>query len=133
MWGGAGTVAASETAGALLYRYLSEKHSGESDYVNPISLDRYYRTIDYVLGCHPYNSTSWISAVGTSSAAMAYGSNRAERFYIAGGLVPGYVPIAPDFPDHLDDFNFLWFENEYRIDMTSNWILSAKAADELAR
>jgi hypothetical protein len=39
--------------------------------------------------------------------------------------------IKPDFPECIDDFGFLWFENEYTISVTSDWILVANAADAL--
>ena len=72
-----------------------------------------YRVMNYILGTHAYNDTSWLSGVGTNSVEIAYGSNRADRHYIAGGIVPGYVNIQPDFPEALDDFGFLWFESEW--------------------
>ena len=133
MWGGAGGVASSQTTAAILHKYLKDANKDVENYVNPIKLDRYFNAINYILGTHPCNSTSWITNVGAKSVTTGYGSNRAERYYIAGGLVPGYVTIAPDFPEHMDDFNFLWFENEYTVEVTSGWILAAMGADEFAR
>ena len=123
MWGGSGSVVSGAIMASVLHKYYPDK----------VSTDSVYRAINYILGTHPYNSTSWISGVGTNSLRKGYGSNRADFFYIAGGLAPGYVPIAPDFPEALDDFNFLWFENEYTVEVTANWILLTLGADEFAR
>jgi endoglucanase len=35
--------------------------------------------------------------------------------------------IPPDFPECIDDFGFLWFENEYVIPVASKWVLAANA------
>jgi hypothetical protein len=63
----------------------------------------------------------------------AYGNNRADGTFIPGGMIPGYIVIKPDFPESIDDFGFLWFENEYTVSTTSDWILAANAADALTR
>jgi endoglucanase len=63
----------------------------------------------------------------------AYGNNRADGAFISGGMIPGYVIIQPDFPECIDDFGVLWFEDEYIVSMTSKWILAANAADALVR
>jgi hypothetical protein len=46
-------------------------------------------------------------------------------------MIPGYIIIKPDFPECIDDFGFLWFENEYT-STTAAWILEANAANALA-
>jgi hypothetical protein len=91
------------------------------------------RAANYILGTHPVSSTSYVSAVGTKSKLQAYGNNRADNSFIAGGVIPGYVVIRPDFPECIDDFGFLWFESEYVIGAASRWILAANAADALVR
>jgi len=91
------------------------------------------RAVNYMLGTHPHSSTSYVSAVGTSSTLKAYGNNRADNTFIPGGVIPGYVVIKPDFPECIDDFGFLWFEHEYTIGAASKWILAANAADALVR
>ena len=123
MWGGSGGVVSGAIMASVLHKYYPEK----------VSADCVFRAINYILGTHPYNSTSWISGVGANSLKKGYGSNRADFYYIAGGLAPGYVTIAPDFPEALDDFNFLWFENEYTVEVTANWILLTLGADDFAR
>jgi hypothetical protein len=47
------------------------------------------------------------------------------------GVIPGYIVIKPDFPECIDDFGFLWLENEYAINVASKWILAANAADAI--
>ena len=70
------------------------------------------RTTNYVLGRHPVSNHSWISGVGTKSHLHPYNSNRADESYIPGSILPGHITFSPDIVESLDDFNFLWFENE---------------------
>jgi hypothetical protein len=91
------------------------------------------RAANYMLGTHPVSSTSYVSSVGTVSKLKAYGNNRADNTFIPGGVIPGYIIIKPDFPECIDDFGFLWFEDEYVIDAVSRWVLAANAADALVR
>lgn len=98
-----------------------------------VSKDYTLRAANYILGTHPVSSTSYVSAVGTSSKLKAYGNNRADGSFIPGGVIPGYIVIRPDFPECIDDFGFLWFENEYIVGVASRWILAANAADALVR
>ena len=98
-----------------------------------VGKDYTLRAANYILGTHPVSSTSYVSAVGTNSKLKAYGNNRADNTFIAGGVIPGYVIIKPDFPECIDDFGMLWFEHEYVITVASKWILAANAADALVR
>ncbi len=91
------------------------------------------RAANYILGTHPVSSTSYVSSVGTVSKMKAYGNNRADNTFIPGGVIPGYIIIKPNFPEVIDDFGFLWFENEYVIDVASRWVLGANAADALVK
>ena len=91
------------------------------------------RAANYILGTHPVSSTSYVSSVGTVSKLKAYGNNRADNTFIPGGVIPGYIIIKPDFPECIDDFGFLWFEDEYVIDVASRWVLAANAADALVK
>jgi hypothetical protein len=91
------------------------------------------RAANYMLGTHPVSSTSYVSAVGNVSKMKAYGNNRADNTFIPGGVIPGYIIIQPDFPECIDDFGFLWFEDEYVINVASDWVLAANAADALAQ
>ncbi|HEX5209014.1 MAG TPA: hypothetical protein VFW10_14630, partial [Steroidobacteraceae bacterium] len=72
-------------------------------------------------------------AIGTNSKLVAYGNNRADDTFVPGGMIPGYVIIKPDFPECIDDFGFLWFEDEYTVDAAATWVLESNAADALVR
>ncbi len=91
------------------------------------------RAANYILGTHPVSSTSYVSSVGTVSKVKTYGNNRADNTFIPGGVIPGYVVIKPNFPECIDDFGFLWFEDEYVIDVASRWVLAANAANALVQ
>jgi hypothetical protein len=85
----------------------------------------------YIFGTHPDNDVSWLSGVGTSSIEHAYGNTRAEDTYVAGGIIPGYVPIAPDLPEAKPGFGMMWFESEYVIDTSAKWVILGNAINEL--
>jgi hypothetical protein len=91
------------------------------------------RGFDYVLGRHPVNNVSYVSAVGTNSKLAAYGNNRADYTFIPGGMIPGVVIIEPDFPELKDSWPFLWYENEYVVDAATSFVLAANAAAVLSR
>ncbi len=122
-WGGSSAVA---ELGVRMY-FL---HKAFPEIVGP---EYTLRAANYMLGTHPVSSTSYVSAVGTVSKLKAYGNNRADNTFIPGGVIPGYIVIQPDFPECIDDFGFLWFENEYVINVASDWILAANAADALTK
>ncbi len=122
MWGGSTGVVEMGVRMTMLHKYFPEIVSSEYT----------FRVMNYILGTHAYNSTSWLSGVGTKSVEIAYGSNRADNYYIAGGIVPGYVNIRPDFPEALDDYGFLWFESEYVIDTAAKWVVLANGATRFA-
>jgi endoglucanase len=90
-----------------------------------------YRGLDYIYGCHPGSNISFVSGVGTHSKKVAYGSNRADYTFIAGGVVPGVLVLKPDFPENKEDWPFLWGENEYVIDICAAYIFLANAALDL--
>lgn len=98
-----------------------------------VGTDYTLRAANYLLGTHPVSSVSYISSVGTVSKMKAYGNNRADGTFIPGGMIPGYIIIQPDFPECIDDFGFLWFEDEYIINVAAKWILAANAADALVK
>jgi hypothetical protein len=64
---------------------------------------------------------------------VAYGMNRADYSFIAGGIVPGVLIIKPDFPENKEDWPFLWGENEYVVNVAAAYIFLANAAHELVR
>ena len=91
-----------------------------------------FRALNFVLGCHPgSNTASFASGVGTRSATVAYGLNRADWTYIPGGVISGTALIRPDFPELLE-FPFLWQQTEYVLGGgSSNYMFLVLAARKL--
>jgi hypothetical protein len=98
-----------------------------------ISPDNTFKGLDYIFGCHPSSNISFISGVGTKSKMVAYGNNRADYSFIAGGVVPGVLILPPDFPENKEDWPFLWGENEYVIPMSSSYLFLVNAAIDLLK
>ncbi len=96
-----------------------------------IDLEDVYKGLNYIYGCHPGSNISFVSGVGTHSKKVAYGNNRADYSFIAGGIVPGALVIKPDFPENKEDWPFLWGENEYVIGMGGSYIFLVNAVNEL--
>ena len=120
-WGGSGAA-----LGFAMRNYLL--HKAYPELIGPESA---LRGLNYVLGTHPSSSVSMVSAVGTHSKTIAYGSNRADYSFIPGGVVPGIVIVQPDLPELQEDWPFLWFENEYVITPAASYIFVVHAANEL--
>jgi hypothetical protein len=91
------------------------------------------RAVNYILGTHPVSSTSYVAGVGTVSKTKTYSNNRADNAYIPGALIPGYVVIKPDFPECIDDFGFLWFEDEAVVAGSASWVVAGNAADAITK
>ena len=87
--------------------------------------------LNYLYGTHPDSNISFVSGVGAHSKAVAYGSNRADFSFIAGGVVPGVLVLKPDFPENKEDWPFLWGQNEYVIDLGADYVFLVHAAQEL--
>jgi hypothetical protein len=94
--------------------------------------DHTLRGLDYLYGTHPDSDISFVSAVGARSKQIAYGSNRADFSFVAGGVVPGVLILKPDYPENKEDWPFLWGENEYVINLGASYIFLVHAANELA-
>ncbi|PTY02825.1 glycoside hydrolase [Opitutaceae bacterium EW11] len=122
-WGGSGQVVEM----AIRMYFL---HKAYPDLVSP---EYTLRAVNYILGTHPVNSTSWVAGVGTVSKTKTYSNNRADNAYIPGAVVPGYIIIKPDFPESLDDFGFLWFEHEAVVAGSASWVVAGNAADALTK
>jgi endoglucanase len=90
-----------------------------------------FNVVNYVLGCHPGSSTSFISAVGARSIIPAYGFNMHWWSYIPGGNVAGTALIRPDFPEMKEPFPYLWQQTEYVMPGASTYIFCVLAADKL--
>ncbi|MBO9579277.1 MAG: glycoside hydrolase family 9 protein [Sphingobium sp.] len=105
-------------------------HKAFPDIVRP---DAVFRSLAYVLGNHPGSDISFVSGVGSRSKEVAYGNNRADFSFIAGGVVPGALIIKPDFPENHEDWPFFWGENEYVIPAGSSFIELTNAAHDLLK
>src|ERR1700727_894618 len=91
------------------------------------------RAVNYILGTHPVSSTSYVAGVGTVSKTKTYINNRADNAYIPGAVIPGYIIIKPDFPECIDDFGFLWFEDEAVVAGSASWVVAGNAAAALTK
>lgn len=92
-----------------------------------------FRALDYLHGTHPGSNLSFVSGVGTRSKEVAYGSNRADFSFIAGGVVPGVLVLKPDFPENKEDWPFFWGQNEYVVNMSPSYVALVQAAIELGK
>ena len=115
-WGGSGAVVDM----AIRMYFL---HKAFPDLVSP---DYTLRAVNYILGTHPVSSTSYVAGVGTVSKTMTYSNNRADNSYIPGAVIPGYIIIKPDFPECIDDFGFLWFEDEAVVAGSASWVVAGQ-------
>ena len=122
-WGGSGAVVDM----AIRMYFL---HKTFPDLVGP---EYTLRAVNYILGTHPVSSTSYVAGVGTVSKTKTYSNNRADNAYIPGAVIPGYIIIKPDFPECIDDFGFLWFEDEAVVAGSANWVVAGNAADAITK
>ena len=85
-------------------------HDSFPDIVSP---EYMLNAMNFILGVHPgVNTSSFASGVGSRSATIGYGLNRADYSYIPGGVISGTALIRPDFPE-LKEFPYLWQQVEY--------------------
>jgi hypothetical protein len=122
-WGGSGAVVDM----AIRMYFL---HRAFPDLVGP---EYTLRAVNYILGTHPVSSTSYVAGVGTVSKTQTYSNNRADNAYIPGAVIPGYIIIKPDFPECIDDFGFLWFEDEAVVAGSASWVVAGNAADAIIK
>jgi endoglucanase len=122
-WGGSGAVVDM----AIRMYFL---HKAFPDLVSP---EYTLRAVNYILGTHPVSSTSYVAGVGTVSKMMTYSNNRADNAYIPGAVIPGYIIIKPDFPECIDDFGFLWFEDEAVVAGSASWVVAGNAANTIIK
>ncbi|MBN1416607.1 MAG: glycoside hydrolase family 9 protein [Bacteroidales bacterium] len=120
-WGGNGQVVHNAITGYLLNQAFP-------DIIGP---EYVFKGLHYIFGCHPGSDISFVSGVGTHSKKVAYGNNRADFTFIAGGVVPGVLIIQPDFPENKEDWPFLWGENEYVIELAASYIYLVNATIDL--
>jgi hypothetical protein len=122
-WGGSGAVVDMAIRMYFLHKAFPDLVSSEYT----------LRAVNYILGTHPVSSTSYVAGVGTVSKIRTYSNNRADNAYIPGAVIPGYVIIKPDFPECIDDFGFLWFEDEAVVAGSASWVVAGNAADAIAQ
>ncbi len=121
-WAGSTQVMRFANAAYLLHREFPEIVNDEAAFDG----------LHYILGRHPGSELSLVSGVGTQTKEVAYGSNRADFSFIAGGVVPGVLILKPDFPENKEDWPFLWGENEYVVNGGADFMFLAHAAHDLA-
>jgi len=100
-------------AGWMIQRQGFEYYFLHEAYPDIFGPDMVFDSLNFVLGCHPgSNNMSFASGIGTKSALIAYGWNRADWSFYPGGVISGTALIRPDFPELLE-FPFLWQQTEY--------------------
>ncbi len=92
-----------------------------------------FRGLYFLFGAHPASNTSLVATVGTKSKRLAYSNNRADFSFVPGVVVPGVLILKPDYPEHMDDWPFLWGENEGTIGGASQYLFLANAAQDLLK
>ncbi len=122
-WAGSGGVMGWATTNYFLHKAYPDVFDAEF----------VFRGLHFLFGTHPASNTSFVATVGTRSKRLAYGSNRADFTFIPGVVVPGVLILKPDYPENMDDWPFLWGENEGTIGGASQYIFLANAAQELLK
>ena len=120
-WAGNGTVMNTGMTDYLLHKAFPHLTDGSL----------VFRALDYLHGTHPDSDISFVSGVGTKSKEVAYGANRADFSFIAGGVVPGVLIIKPDLPENSEIWPFFWGQNEYVVPMSPNYVALVHAAMDL--
>lgn len=121
--GWAGNIPIMKWAG---YNYLIHRY-----YPGALDAEQILKSMNYLLGCHPYSNISFVATVGARSKKVTYGSNRADFTFIAGGVVPGLLFLQPDFYENKDDWPFIWGQNEAIITSATPFIFLSHAVEEL--
>jgi endoglucanase len=122
-WAGSGGVVNWATMNYFLYKV----------YPDVFDKELVYRGLHFLFGSHPASNTSLVATVGTKSKHLAYGNNRADFTFIPGVIVPGILILKPDFPENMDDWPYLWGENEGTVGGASQYIFLALAANDLVK
>ncbi|WP_188149513.1 glycoside hydrolase family 9 protein [Teredinibacter waterburyi] len=120
-WAGNGTIIRLGIVNYLLHK----------NFPDIISREQAFKSLNYLYGTHPDSNISFVSAVGTRSKRVAYGSNRADFSFIAGGIVPGVLILKPDYPENKEDWPFFWGENEYVVNLGAAYIYLVNAVESL--
>jgi hypothetical protein len=89
-----------------------------------------YATVNFVLGAHPASNHSFVSGVGSKSATLVYGFNRADKSYQPGGVISGVTLLKPDFVEYRGRA-WDWYQTEHVISGSSAYIFDILATDYL--
>jgi endoglucanase len=122
-WAGSGNVV----------NWASTNYQLHKLYPDIIDAESVYRGLSYIFGTHPASNTSLVATVGTKSKRLAYGTTRADFTFIPGVIVPGVMILKPDFPENMDDWPFLWGENEGTITGAVDYLFLSLAAGEMVK
>ena len=121
-WAGSGTVSNDAAVKYSIHKMWPEL----------VGAEEVMHGLDFLYGRHPGHNLSLVSGVGAQSKEVAYGTNRADFSFIAGGVVPGMLIVKPDLPENHEDWPFFWGQNEYVIPNAAQYIYLVHAADDLA-
>ncbi len=116
---------------ATIIRFAITNYLLHRSFPQLIDRETIFRGLNYLYGCHPDSDISFVSGVGTRSKEVAYGNNRADFSFIAGGVVPGVLILKPDFPENKEDWSFLWGQNEYVVDVAASYLFLVNAVNEV--
>lgn len=89
-----------------------------------------YATVNFVLGAHPASNHSFVSGVGSKSATVVYGFNRADKSFQPGGVISGVTLIRPDFVEYRGRA-WDWYQTEHVISGSAAYIFDVLAANYL--
>ncbi len=120
-WAGSGGVMGWATTNYYLHKA----------YPDLIDKESVFRGLYFLFGTHPASNVSLVATVGTRSKRLAYGNNRADFTFIPGVVTPGVLILKPDYPENMDDWPFLWGENEGTVGGASQYLFLALAARNL--
>ena len=117
-------------AGAVIRQAVSQYYLHQA-FPDLVDREGVLRGLNFLYGTHPAHNLSLVSGVGTRSKEVAYGVNRADFSFIAGGIVPGILVLKPDLPENREDWPFFWGQNEYVITLGAPYIFLVHAAQEV--
>lgn len=114
-----------------IIRFAMANYALHTAFPELIGTESILKGLNYIFGCHPGSNMSFVSGVGMVSKEVAYGNNRADFSFIAGGIVPGVLLLKPDFPENKEDWPFFWGENEYVVDVAASYLFLVNAVNAL--
>ena len=112
----------SKTAAKLFY-FIDE-------YPDLFESEIMYSAVNFILGAHPASNHSFVSGVGSKSATLVYGFNRADKSYQPGGVISGVTLVKPDFVEYRGRA-WDWYQTEHVISGSSAYIFDVLATDYL--